>query len=177
MNDYEIIHLIQTENDGVAFNNLFNKYEGLICKYISLYNIPLSDKEDYLSEGRLVLSKAALSFDERYDKTFTRFFEMMLKQHFWKLIKKEPKYVLNEEIMSYINSDKHYLSQNTFYKTDSEDAIDELIKSLSEFENIIFEYYYVLEKSVTFISKKLKIDTRSVYNAIYRIKDKLRSIL
>lgn len=177
LNDYEIIHLIQTENDGVAYEILLKKYEGLIMRYISLYKIPLSEKEDYLSEGRLILSKAAQIFDESCGKTFTRFFEMLLKQHFWKLLRKRPKYVLSEKLEYFTESNSYSISKKKFYEKDYENILSDLLKLLSPLEKIIYEKHYILKKTLLVIAKEEKLKLKVVYNAIYRIKSKLKSIL
>jgi RNA polymerase sporulation-specific sigma factor len=51
MNDYELIDLIRYENDHVALDFMFYKYQKLIWKNVHLLNIPSKDYDDFFQEG------------------------------------------------------------------------------------------------------------------------------
>lgn len=91
MNDYELIYLVQNHRDGIALEYLFKKYKLLIWKYIHMYDVPYYERDDFLQEGYLMLNKAINLFDESKNKTFTRYFELILKRKFWALLKKAAK--------------------------------------------------------------------------------------
>lgn len=165
MNDYELIYLIQNHQDGVALDVLFKKYDKLIWKYIHLYQVPKFEHQDFHQEGMLMLYKAAKTFNEDKKKTFTRYFELILKRHFWKLIKKLPKYVLKEEVD---------LKDDSYIKDSFILHIDLDLKS--DIEKLVFETYYKKGYKIKEIAQLSGYSRKQIYNAIYRIKDKLSKI-
>ncbi len=162
MNDYELIYLVQNHQDGIALEFLFKKYEKLIWKYVHQYNVPYYEQDDFFQEGLLMLHKAIMTFDESKNKTFTRYFELILKRKFWALLKRLPKYEIKEipEIQG------GYLLQE-------EEIIIPDLKSKLELD--IFEMYFVRNEKISDISKKTGYQVKQIYNAIYRIKDKILS--
>lgn len=165
INDFELIYLIQTGNDTIAFEYLCKKYDKLIWKYINMYDIPYHEFDDFHQEGLIVLYKAAKTFDEQRNKTFTRYFELILKRRFWHLISKVPKTLeLEEEITGYNNSINY---------EEIETKLDLKYKFKSEIEQVIFDKYYIDSMSVAEINKQFKYGIKQIYNAIYRVKIKL----
>jgi RNA polymerase sporulation-specific sigma factor len=162
MNDYELIYLVQNHQDGIALEFLFEKYQLLIWKYIHQYDVPYYEQDDFFQEGLLMLHKAIMTFDESKNKTFTRYFELILKRRFWALLKKLPKYVIKEipEIPG-------------GYILEEEPIIIPDLKSKLELD--IFEMHFLNGESIKNISKKTGYKPKQIYNAIYRIKEKLLS--
>ncbi|MGI6787493.1 MAG: sigma-70 family RNA polymerase sigma factor [Acholeplasmataceae bacterium] len=162
MNDYELIYLVQNHQDGIALDFLFEKYKLLIWKYIHQYNVPYYEQEDFFQEGLLMLHKAIISFNEAKNKTFTRYFELILKRRFWALLKRLPKYVIKDipEI------------QGSYILRETEIVIPDL---KSKLELDIFEMYFVNNESISDISKKRGYKVKQIYNAIYRIREKILS--
>jgi RNA polymerase sporulation-specific sigma factor len=97
MNDYELVYLFKTQKDSIAFDFLFQKYRKFIWKNIHMLNIDQKEHDDFFQEGILMLHKAVQTFDESKNKTFTRYFELILKRHYYQLIHKLPKYLLYED--------------------------------------------------------------------------------
>jgi len=98
------------------------------------------------------------------NKTFTRYFELILKRRFWALLKKLPKYVIKEipDISgSYIIEEEPVIS----------------IDLKSDLEKTIFKMYFLNQEKVKTISKKTGYTRKQIYNAIYRIKDKYQAII
>lgn len=176
MNDYELIYLIQTENDQYATNCLFKKYEPLILKYMSVYKIRLSERDDFLSEGFLMLERAVETFDERYDKTFTRYFELLLKHRFWRLITKSPNYLLCEDLDLYTKNNT-LTPQRIYENSDIDEKISEAIKCLTDNELEIYNLFFVENMKIKEICQIVKKDEKRVYNALFRIKNKLKKFL
>jgi hypothetical protein len=50
MNDYELIYLIQVEQDEIALNFMFKKYHKFIWKYVHLANIQEKDMMIYIKK-------------------------------------------------------------------------------------------------------------------------------
>lgn len=161
MNDYELIYLIQTERDDCALTFMFKKYHKFIWKQIHLLNIPFNDHDDFHQEGLLMLNKAILAFDESRNKSFTKYFELILKRQFYHLIHKIPKYVLYE--------DAHFFKGVTYI----EEEPVELILS-SKLEQIIYELYFLKRCSVKDIESNTGYEKKQIYNTIFRIKEKYK---
>ena len=164
MNDYELIYLVQNHQDGIALEFLFDKYKLLIWKYIHQYEVPYYEREDFFQEGLIMLHKAVLRFDEAKNKTFTRYFELILKRRFWALLKKLPKYVIKE-----------IPDISGGYIIEEEPVISIDLKS--DLEKTIFKMYFLNQEKVKTISKKTGYTRKQIYNAIYRIKDKYQTII
>ncbi|MFA6800579.1 MAG: sigma-70 family RNA polymerase sigma factor [Acholeplasmataceae bacterium] len=161
-NDYELLYLIRGENDQIAFEYLFNKYERLIWKNIHLLNIENIEREDFIQEGILMLYKAIQTFDEFKNKTFTRYFELILKRHFYHMKKKIPKFVYNEYILN---------QQQSYYL---EEDHSKFLEGCSLFEQEVFELYFIENKSAKYIQETTQCSLKQVYNAIYRLKEKYK---
>lgn len=167
-NDHELLYLIRNHNEE-ALEIMFKKYEGLIYSKILKYRFPLNAIEDYLQEGRMALLKAIETYQESYEKTFTRYFELVLQNRFNTLYKEAKKYhnsivlVENEEI------DNNKENQTN----DKMEAYFDT-GALSEVEKTIFNLYYTNNCSIEDIAKTLEMTPKQVYNTIYRIKTKLQ---
>ncbi len=166
MNDYELVYLIRAQNDSIAFDFLFQKYKKFIWKYIHLMNIELREQDDFFQEGILILYKAVETFDESKNKTFTRYFELILRRHFYHLIYKLPKYLLYE--------DSNFMS---CFGYEEEQNDQDLMDSCSLFEKNIYQFYFVEKQAVKKISKQMACEPKKIYNAIFRIKEKYKNMI
>lgn len=164
MNDYELIYLIQSNLDDNALNFMYQKYYRFIWKLIHLLDIEKKEQEDFYQEGILMLHKAIKTFNEKYNKSFTRYFELILKRHFYQLKQSLPKYYL------YDHTD---FVKDVVYIEESYDPID----LHSHLERLVYEKYFILQQSVTKIQEDSKYSPKQIYNAIYRIKDKYKNMV
>jgi RNA polymerase sporulation-specific sigma factor len=162
MNDYELIYLIQNHQDGIALEFLFKKYKRLIWKYIHQYDVPYYEQDDFFQEGLIMLHKAVMTFNEEKNKTFTRYFELILKRRFWALLKRLPKHEIKE--IPDIQGGYIIYEEEIEYPD---------LKSKLEID--VFEMHYLKGESIKVISQKTGYTRKQIYNAIYRIKDKLLS--
>ena len=165
MNDYELVYLIRFEQCSVALDFLYAKYQRFIWKQIHLLNINTYEQHDFHQEGMLMLYKAVTSFNESKNKTFMRYFELILKRHFYYLIKKLPKYILKDETTF----------QHGAYYVDEE--IDCFLMMCSDNEQIIYQSYFVEQRAIDLIASDLGLTKKQVYNTIYRIKEKYKNML
>ncbi|CCV64861.1 RNA polymerase sigma-70 factor, ECF subfamily [Alteracholeplasma palmae J233] len=166
INDYELIYLVQSYQDELSLEYLVGKYERLIWKYIHLLDIPKREQEDYYQEGIMLLHKAVVYFDENKNKTFTRYFELILKRKFFKLKNRLPEYRLQEET--------HFL-KHAAYHEDYEEF--EEIDLKNPMEKIIYEAYFKERKKITQIACETNYTKKQIYNTIYRIKEKYKAVL
>lgn len=160
-NDYELIYLVQSHQDGVALEYLFKKYDKLIWKYIHLYNVPFYEQEDFHQEGKIILYQAITYFNEEKGKTLTKYFELILKRRFWRLIKELPNYNILEDY-----------SQFGRYEEEKIIFLEEDFKS--DIEKYVFNAYFLENQSVSKIENETGYQKKQIYNAIYRIKEKLK---
>ena len=169
-NDHELLHLIREHNDE-AMVEMMTKYEPLILSKINSYHFPLSQKEDYLQEGRLVLLKAIENYQESYQKTFTRYFELLLVNRFntlYNVLKKEKEQVLlgDQEVVDATPTNKSNISLG---------EIDDILNKshLSSFERQVYEYLIVQDHSVKEACSYFRVERKVIYNTIQRIKKKV----
>ena len=170
-NDYELLYLIQTEQDNIALEYLFKKYERLIWRYIRQYNVPSGAMDDYFQEGMICLHKAAMTFTESFDKTFTRYFELILKRRFWALLKKEYKCSVCEELEDIYQAPNNV--ERDFILEEQNEILNKKLKTLSPLEMDVYQLYYEQDQDINQVAHNLKMKANSIYNAIFRIKRKL----
>lgn len=164
-NDYELIYLYKETNNEEALIKLINKYKPLIWKNIYKFYVPLSDQSDFYQEALITLVHALNTFDPIYNKTFTRYFELILYRRFIALKKASPKYILAPKPELLFREEPPSL----FIFFD--------LKSLSDFEKKVWDLYYNERKIIKSIAEILNTNEKSIKNAIYRIKCKLKEQL
>lgn len=165
MNDYELVYLIRCETCHVALDYLYQKYHRFIWKQIHLLNINTYEQNDFHQEGMLMLYKAVTTFNEAKNKTFMRYFELILKRHFYYMIRKLPKYVLKDESAF----------QHGSYMID--ESIDCFLVMCSPVEQEIYQAYFVEQRAIDLIACEMSLTKKQVYNTIYRIKEKYKNML
>lgn len=170
-NDYELIYLSRFGDEDVV-NIMIVKYEPLIHKMISNFNVPNLNKDDYLQEGRLIINKAIKSYNELSKMTFTKYLEMLLYHRFIDLARKNNKN--NYELMEIDKIEYFYDSLNTANKVNEDIVIN--YEGLSEFERNVFYYKYILGYSSKNISVILDVPIKKVYSATERIVKKKDNI-
>lgn len=163
------MYLIEEGNE-TAKEIMLEKYQNLIRSKIYRFNIHYAQVEDFYQEGCLVLLEAIRKFDSKYGKSFTRFFELLLVRKFLTLLKKnnKPMAILSEEIINTIQVEEI----ESVYVTKKH--VDMARDALTETEYKIFYEYYVCNEKIADICNKYELGEKKVYNALYRIKIKLR---
>ncbi len=166
-NDNELLYQIRN-HDEEALEIMLKKYENLICSKIIKYHFPLKNKEDYLQEGRLVLVKAIETYREEYEKTFMRYFELLLNNRFNTLYHKNKKYHKHIVLV-----DQENLDVSKEIEQDSKVELNFNIGNFSELERDIYLFHFKENHSISETSEKFQISKKQVYNCISRIKMKL----
>jgi RNA polymerase sporulation-specific sigma factor len=162
INDYEIIYLIKDHFHEDAFAFMLKKYEKFIWKNIHLLYVDEDNKYDFYQESIIMLHKAIQTFDECYNKTFTRYFELILKRRLYSLKKEVNHYVLKEPSFFY---------QLESPSTQKEDVV---IQFDDERKQKVYELYFDSHRSIKYISETLQLTKKQVYNTIYLIKQKIK---
>ncbi len=167
LNDYEIIYLIKDGNE-LAYEIMFKKYECFIYKKIRDYGISNLYVDEYLQEGLITLNKAIFKFDDSFNKSFMRFFELLLERHFINMLKRN-KITYEELNENLFEANDNVLEETVVYYQSKMN----FSKFKSKIEQIVYKEYYLENWSIEHISEKYGIETPCIYNAIRRIKKKL----
>lgn len=167
-NDYELLYLI-SEHSTRALEIMYEKYQPLIKARIKDFNISYSNYEDFYQEGLIVLHMCINRFNDVYNKTFTKYFDLCLQRKIMDLLRKDKRYYYDTVILD--NVDFVY-EENKCYGEDFVDY-DKYLKKLSEFEKNVFKYKYIEQYKINDIAKILNVNVKKVYNALSKIKIKL----
>lgn len=164
-NDNELLYLIREKEDA-ALEIMFSKYTPLIKARISKFRIK-KDFDDFFQEGLIALNVAISRYIDLYNKTFNKYFDLILQRKFIQILKKETNNFYNvvyfEELNFLHEEAEKYVSPRKYQ-----------IGMLSDFEKNIFSSYANENLKAGEIAQKLNIDVRRVYNALNRIKKKIR---
>lgn len=163
MNDYELIYLFKSYQDEDAFSFMQLKYAKFMWKIIHSLNPHPNELDDLYQESHMILFKAMTTFKESYQKSFTRYFELILKRHLYYLLRQMPKYLLSDEIFFQdIISPEPFVIEEEHFKFDHPN------------ESMIYEMYFVKGHKVSEIARHASLSSKQVYNLIYRVKDKIK---
>ena len=168
-NDYELIYLIRI-GDYEIKDILIKKYEPLVHKMISNFNVSNLNKDDYLQEGRLIINKAINVYNEDSPMTFTKFVEMLLYHRFIDLNRKKKKTdveLLEIEELEYFYNEK-------MVETKLEEEVDIKYYGFSKLEQTIYEYKILKGITSKEISKIMNIPIKKVYSTTDRILKKIK---
>lgn len=172
-NDYEIIDLIRQGSEE-AWNLMFAKYRWLIAKKISKFNLA-ADYDDRFQESLMVLHRSIVHFDDRMNKSFTRYFESNLEHHLISVIRtRQRQYRFAAERLPLLLADEIRESDAPRY---SKDEIEAGIGSLSPLERKIFEERLMRHRPIAEIATVLGVPAKTVYNAVERIRKKIKARL
>ncbi|MCF7931045.1 MAG: sigma-70 family RNA polymerase sigma factor [Acholeplasmataceae bacterium] len=164
MNDYELVYLIQNEQDDIAMAFMFKKYHKFIWKQVHLLNVDPKEHDDLHQEGVLMLHKALQTFDETKNKSFTRYFELILRRQLYKAKNNIPNYYLYEHT--------DFCKGVTYLE---EEPIEIICNSLLEQQ--IHQLYFLERRSVAEIIRQTEYSKKQIYNTIFRIKEKYKNML
>ena len=169
-NDYEIVNQVKQGNEE-AFKFMVNKYKYFIAKKIGKFNLT-KNYDDVFQESLMILYKSIIKFNEDYKKSFTRYFEMNLTNRFITLKGKQNKYgeFLNTKLIMLYNS--MLKEEPKYFISDSE--IRNALDTLSGFEKQVFQLKIIDKNSIKKTAKILNCNEKKIYNAIDRIKIKIK---
>ena len=167
INDYELIYLVQCYQDGVALEMMFSKYENMIWKNMSLYDVNPKDRDDIFQDCLILLNKAINIFNESKGKTFTRYFELICKREIIHKKKRIPDYYLMDR--------PELIPGQTLMCLEEEKEFDVYFKT--NLGKNVFRLYFMEKKKINVVSQILGICDKQVYNCVFRIKKKLKDLL
>ncbi|MDP1471791.1 RNA polymerase sporulation sigma factor SigH [Priestia megaterium] len=193
LSDEEIVQAFQQGAED-AFNVLVKKYEYLVCLKVKRYFLIGGDREDLLQEGRLGLYKAARDFKREGMSSFRGFADLCITRQLITAIKtsaRQKHSPLNNALSLNIPRNSKRLEDDMILmemlphpravspeqaaverenKKEREEILQEI---LSPIEQGVFALY---QKGQTYtqISQNLHLPQKTVDNALYRIKKKIK---
>lgn len=181
---YQLIELVRKGNSE-AFSKLVDIYNPLLKKILFLYTTDdMSDEdiEDLGQEELIAFYRAALNFNSKQDEVEFGLYakicvtnSMISYKRAARKKSNEIAYVGDEELN--LISDPDSEPAKFFEQKESERILGEQIeKTLSQYENEVWGYY-VNGYSSKEIASKLSSSEKSIDNAIFRIRRKLKTLL
>ena len=184
--NYEVEKLIDLviSGDSDAFSALVEKYNPMLKKILNSYTTEEMSKEDVEDLGQeelIAFYRAIISFDaEQKNVEFGLYAKIcvtnsMISYKRAAAKKSNESLIGDEEINSITDPDGEI--PKFFEMRESERELGEQIeKTLSEYENEVWSYY-VNGYSSKEIATKLSSSEKSIDNAIFRIRRKLKTLL
>ena len=163
-NDYELLYLMN-EFDEEAERILVEKYLSVIYYRIKTFKIKTRYIEDFVQEGLFLFYNAVRIYDQSSRKTFFKYFDMILRRRFVKLIEKEKNYFYDVDLISDLNM----LKEPEVFEYEREEIDKDLFSS---FEKKVLELTKKNYKPKE-IADILQCDVKRIYNCICRIKSKI----
>ena len=169
-NDYEILDLVKQGNEE-ALELMIRKYRYFIAKKIVKFNLT-AEYDDCYQEGLLVLYRSITRFQEKYGKSFTKYFETNLEHCYISMLRKahQKQKFFAEKIMLIA---EEAFSPCDDYSLTARD-VERLVAELSTMEKQIFEERFLRQREVAEIAVSLGVPPKAVYNAVDRIRQKIK---
>jgi RNA polymerase sporulation-specific sigma factor len=168
-NDYELLYLIR-ENCEVALDIMFSKYVPLIKSRIRSFHIKEWNKEDFFQEGLISLYKAITTYREDKNKTFNKYFDLLLQRRYIQILRKESNNFYNVDL---IGAGDYLYEANECFDDNLTYVVNQCY--FSKFEASVFENLKMGAKARE-IALILGCKPKQVYDATDRIKKKIKGV-
>lgn len=195
LTDESIVKMAQ-EGSSTAYEYLIGKYKDLVKVKSKSYYIAGADNEDVIQEGMIGIFKAVRDFDEEKDASFRTFAELCINRQILNAIKganRQKHQILNESVSLSAGEDgeeehsslaDRIASANPDTDPEAMMLMREVVEYLKENNQDIFSplesqiWNEMLKgKSYREIAFTLRKTTKTVDNAIQRIKRKIEGYL
>ena len=177
--------------DKDAIEELFERYKNLVRKKAKAMYLAGGDSDDLIQEGMIGLYKAVRDYTKEREASFATFASMCINRQIMTAVEASNRnknlplnsYVsfdlpVNEDedndvkLVEILHSQVDQNPENLFIdKENAADMEEKLLKLLSPFEKEVFELY-MQDKDYRQIAKDLNKSSKSIDNAIQRIKAK-----
>jgi len=184
--DGELIKQINVENDQ-AERCLIKRYLCIIRKIINSFCITDDINDDILQESMIGLFKAMKTYDERIGVSFKRYASICIRRQIISALRKSGGYETEKKLSAFNCFDSEYIF-NEYACDDSLNPEDILISEeekhdyigfatqyLSDYEHSVFKEY-CNGKTYKEIAEVLNTDSKSVDNALQRVRKKTSSL-
>ena len=170
------------QNDDVAFEALLSRYTPLIeSMTLQFASDAGQDREDLRQEAILGFYKALMRFDtEQKEVQFGLFAKECIRNRLISYMRTEKKRVrvfpLEDEASAQIEDDEQNPVRGVMEQENYLALYDRICNSLSPYENRVW-WLYLSGRTAAEIGGQLGKDAKSVQNAVYRIRRKLREVI
>ena len=179
----ELIELV-VSGDSDAFTKLVEIYNPLLKKILNAYTTEEMSKEDVedLSQEELIaFYRAIINFDkEQTDVEFGLYAKICITNSMISYkraaAKKSNESLIGDEEMNSITDPEGEVPKFFEMRESERELGQQIEKTLSEYENEVWSYY-VNGCSTKEIAIKLNSNEKSIDNAIFRIRQKLKTLL
>ncbi|MBO5908307.1 MAG: sigma-70 family RNA polymerase sigma factor [Clostridia bacterium] len=183
-----LLSLIKEGNHD-AFLELSKRYEGVVKRMAYSPKVTENEKDDLFQEGLIGLYKAAVTYDENSSATFSTFAYICIKHSIISALRiyySNKNYPIRSSLSLDIGEDEISKIQGLGLITEPEKLMIEkesyealmskIDSELSAYERKVFKFF-LQGMSYADISKRLQTSTKSVGNAIQRIRGKLKLLI
>ena len=180
----ELISAVKS-GDQQAFSELLEKYTPLLISLVSKYqsdDLTKSLFEDLLQEATLVFYNAILNYDQSQPEVEFGLYAKIcisnaLVTQLRAINKRRAEYPTVISVQPITNDGfLEDLEKELISKENLRSLYSVIRSNLSEYENTIW-HYYMMGKTAKEIGELIDSNEKSVTNAIYRIRKKLRTLL
>lgn len=181
MSDEELELLSRARaGDSDAMDTLMNNYKSLASTIARKYYLIGGDNEELVQEGMIGLYKAIVSFNSDKGVTFKTYASRVIENKIIDAIRHASSgsnLIFNDSV--YVDdgdalSSSDPTPESTYLSSENEyELMKEIWQKLDEFERQVMKYY-VVGFPYAEIAEKLGKSTKSIDNAISRIKKKLK---
>jgi len=167
-NDNELLYLMFEGNDE-ALEIIYKKYVNLIYKRIETFRIASKNRDDFFQEGMMALNTAINSFNPFLNKSFNKYFDLILQRRFMNVLSTNKNYYYNVTLVDDINS---VVSEDLIVYTNNHFSLN-----LTPTEQKLYRLKFIENYKSKEIAKILEWDIKKVYNGIYLLKEKIKKQL
>ena len=194
MTDEQLVEYAK-QYDSIASDMLYQRYKNIVRGRARPYFLMGADREDLVQEGMIGFFKSVRDYDPQKNASFRPFAEMCVVRQILTAIKAASRnkhiplnkyeslyksvYDENSEkqLLDLISSGSAMNPEELFIRKETADAMEKALReNLTLFEKAVLEFYM---QGMTYsgIAEKLSRDTKSVDNALQRIRKKLEKTI
>lgn len=179
LDDAVLVDSARGGNDA-AFEELVRRYLRVITWYADRYSHTPHDKDDYLQEGLCGLLKAVRTYNG-ISSSFSTYASVCIRTGIITAVRKNGRdngrLVSYEETVTESDGSDSISPEDVIIQKESTDFLYERFKSvLSQYESTVFDFF-LLDLSYADIALCLGTSTKSVENAVHRIRTKLKALI
>ena len=180
---YGLIDLV-ISGDSNAFSTLVEKYNPMLKKILAFYSteeMSNEDVEDLSQEELIAFYRAIINFDREQDEVeFGLYAKICVTNRMISYrraaSKKSNESLIGDEEMNSISDPDGEIPRLIELEESERELGEQIERTLSQYENEVWSYY-VNGYSSKQIATKLNSNEKSIDNAIFRIRRKLKTLL
>lgn len=171
--------LLVCEGSDLAFEEISNRYQGLIHLISKEFSYPGFDSGDFLQLGLLGLYKACRAYNQNSDTSFKNFAALCIRRRYISLTRslRAKKNIPESALINLENSQDITLNsagpEDLIADKESDTDFLNIVKGKLSYMEFAVMKSFVEGKSYKEIAESLGLDTKAVDNALQRVRKKL----